>query len=54
MDGSVFIELGLYRAGLPDLDHLSQLLITNESLINLQDGLLEDEEDRVLEYLLGI
>ena len=54
VDRGILIELGVDRTGLPYFDHLSELLIADEGLIDLEDGLLEDEEDRVFEDLLRI
>lgn len=54
MDRSELIQAGYVWMELADLHHLPHLLIANEDLVNLEDGLLEDEVDGVFEDFLRI
>ena len=54
MDWCKFVSFDFSWTALSDFYHLSQLFVTDECLINLQDGLLEDEVDWVSHNFLGI
>jgi hypothetical protein len=54
MDGRKFIQPSLTGAQLPHAHHLPQLLIADEGLVDLEDGLLEDEVHRIPQDLLRI
>ena len=39
---------------MPDPHHLAQLLVADEGLVDLENGLLEDEVDWIFEDFLGV
>lgn len=52
MDGCEFVQSDLAGTQLPHAHHLPQLLIADEGLVDLEDGLFEDEINRVPQDLL--
>jgi hypothetical protein len=54
VDGRELVQLDFGRAELSDSYHLSQLFITDKSLIDFEDGLLENEINWVFEDFFGV
>lgn len=54
MNGCKFVQSSLAGTQLPHAHHLPQLLVTDEGLVDLEDGFLEDEVDRIPQDLLRV
>lgn len=54
MNGSKLIQFYVRRTELSDTHHLRELLIANECFVYFEDGLLEDEIDRISEDFLRV
>ncbi len=54
MDGCELIQTSLAGTELPDAHHLRELFVADEGLVDLEDGLLEDEVHWITQDLLRI